>query len=780
MPLRAEVLDSPAAIEPYRAAWDRLAVDSDRPYCAPAWALAWWRHVSAPRMRLRVVAILDGERLVGIAPMCVEGGDRGAGRYRFAGSPFGTRIEPLAEPNRFEEVAAALAGELASARPSVARLELAAIPARSPWPRLLARGWPGRRRPWVHWSRSTPAPQVTLGERGLDEWLARKSGNFRQQMRRGRRQLEQAGAVFRETAAPEDVAPDLEAFARLHVARWEHRGGSRALVPGSIDALADVGRELVGARRFRLASVEIGGECVASHLFLSAGSEVAYWLGGFDDRWAAQRPSMVALVAEVGEALGRGEAFLDLGPEGQAYKYRLADSEERLVTVNVVPADAGYRVARLSFAPRQARVAVARSLSDDRRERLREGGRRARSLTGLGRLVESVAPPATPDVRGPGAGAHPALVTDAHLRSVLAGIRALGRAGVAVVAAAPDRGAPGLWSRHAAVRLPGFAGFARAEELAAAVSTLTAERGPLVLYPGQERTIDAFLDAWAKLPPEAVLPYPSAEPLRVLRDKRALAGLADDAGLGAPATLVEGTAGELARAHPRLPCVLKPARGGGALPTARPVGSEDELRALLRTLPTDEPLLIQERMAGALSALAVVLAEDGAVVARFQQSALRTWPAEAGNSSKAVSVAPDEALVERVAAMLRSVGYAGLAQLQFVGRPGGPALIDANLRFYGSLPLALAAGVNLPGAWHASVTGRDVPPPGPYRVGVSYRWLRGDAMAAVRGRPGLLLERPERASTGAIWSTEDPLPGLLSGARTIGGIAARRVPGAGT
>ena len=772
------MLDSLAAIEPYRAAWDRLAVDSNRPYCAPAWALAWWRHVSAPRARLRVVVTLDGDRLVGVAPLLVQGGERSAGHYRFAGSPYGTRIEPLAAPDRFEEVAGALAGELARARPPVGRLELAAIPAESPWPRLLARGWPGRRRPWVHSSRPTPAPRVTLTERDLDEWLARKSGNFRQQMRRGLRQLEQSGATFRTTEDPDRVASDLEAFARLHTARWEHRGGSRALVPGSIDALGDVGRELVGARRFRLASIEIGGDCVASHLFLSAGREVAYWLGGFDDRWAAQRPSMVALVAEIGEAHREGEAFLDLGPEGQDYKYRLADSEERLVTVNLIPADAGYLAARLSFAPRQARVAVSRGLSDERRRRLSDERRRAGELIGLDRLVDSVALPATPDVRRPGTGAHPALVTDAHLRSVLAGLRALGRAGVAVVAAAPDRGAPGLWSRHATVRLSGCAGFTRAEDLAAAVARLTAERGPLVLYPGQETTIDAVLDAWAKFPAEAVLPYPSPEPLRLLRDKRTLAGLARDAGLGAPATLVEGTAGELARAHPRLPCVLKPVASGGALPTARPVEDEDELRALLGALPADEPLLVQERLSGLLSALAVVLANDGAVVARFQQSALRTWPAEAGNSSKAVSVAPDEALVERAAAMLRSVGYAGLAQLQFVGRPGGLALIDANLRFYGSLPLALAAGVNLPGAWHASVTGRDVPSPGPYRVGVSYRWFAGDAMAAVRGRPGLLFERRERGSTGAVWSSEDPLPGILSGARTVGGIAARRVPGA--
>ena len=54
------------------------------------------------------------------------------------------------------------------------------------------------------------------------------------------------------------------------------------------------------------------------------------------------------------------------------------------------------------------------------------------------------------------------------------------------------------------------------------------------------------------------------------------------------------------------------------------------------------------------------------------------------------------------------MGFGGLAQLQFVQAPGGaPALIDVNPRFYGSLPLALACGVNLPDAWHALVSGAD-------------------------------------------------------------------------
>ena len=237
-----------------------------------------------------------------------------------------------------------------------------------------------------------------------------------------------------------------------------------------------------------------------------------------------------------------------------------------------------------------------------------------------------------------------ALVTDVHLRSALAGLRGLGRAGVDVLAAAPTRAAPGLWSRYTAGRERAARDGEPAGEWLAAVAR---REGPFVVYPGQEHTIDALLAARPGLPEGVVVPYPNAEALRLLRDKRALAELAADSGLGAPATLSEGTASELASSAPPLPFALKPARPGGALPTTRVVESPEQLRSLLAGLPPDEPLLVQERASGPLVAVALVTGGDGRLLARFQQVATRTWPPEAGNSSLAVSVAPDEALARR-------------------------------------------------------------------------------------------------------------------------------------
>ncbi len=304
--------------------------------------------------------------------------------------------------------------------------------------------------------------------------------------------------------------------------------------------------------------------------------------------------------------------------------------------------------------------------------------------------------------------------------------------------------------------------------------------GPLLAYPGQESSIDALLEG--PLPAGVRLPYPDLDALATLRDKRRLAVVAGDAGLASPKTLVEAAAGELRGWAPPGACVVKPARPDGALPTALVARSADELQTIVTGLPERESLLIQERARGPLTAIALVLDRSGACVARFQQVTRRTWPSDAGVSTVAESVRIDERLAGRAAQMLANVGFAGLAQLQFVEVADGSALIDVNPRFYGSLPLATACGVNLPAAWHASATDGPVIDASGYRTGVFFHWLEGEALLATRssGRPvsGLaqaLLRPPSRRRVGAVWAADDPLASVMFGAGLAAGIAGRRL-----
>lgn len=379
-----------------------------------------------------------------------------------------------------------------------------------------------------------------------------------------------------------------------------------------------------------------------------------------------------------------------------------------------------------------------------------------------------------------------ALVTDAQLRSVVAGLRGLGRAGVGVRALSSRRAGAGRWSRHAVSRglvpevLHDPAGFVRA--VAASARGVVDAGGPApVVYPGREESVDALLEHAGVLTGVARLPYGDPAAVERLRDKRGLEELADEAGLSAPPTIMAATAGELRDSDATLtPSAIKPAYPGGVLMSTRLLETPEELHEILKDLPSGEPLLVQKRADGKLRAIGLVVDHDGSVVARVQQVALRTWPMEAGASRLAVTVAPDEELIRRCATLLTKAGYAGFAQMQFVEVDGRAALIDVNPRFYGSLPLALAAGVNLPAAWHAVVCDRPRPAPGRYRVGVSFRWLEADLTAAMRdGEIRPLLRRAAAPRIGAMWAKDDPVPAALLAADAISMRLARRLPGVG-
>ncbi len=177
--------------------------------------------------------------------------------------------------------------------------------------------------------------------------------------------------------------------------------------------------------------------------------------------------------------------------------------------------------------------------------------------------------------------------------------------------------------------------------------------------------------------------------------------------------------------------------------------------------------VIQERVRGDLMAYSVVADSDSRVVARVQQRARAIFPADAGVSARAETVPIDEVLAAKVSSLLSDLGWSGLAQLQFVvPERGGAVLIDFNGRFYGSLALAVAAGVNLPAIWACVATGRALPPSREALAGVRYQWEEGDLQRAraersgglVRDLAGCIAYFP--GAVHGIWSAADPVPAL--------------------
>jgi predicted ATP-grasp superfamily ATP-dependent carboligase len=80
----------------------------------------------------------------------------------------------------------------------------------------------------------------------------------------------------------------------------------------------------------------------------------------------------------------------------------------------------------------------------------------------------------------------------------------------------------------------------------------------------------------------------------------------------------------------------------------------------------------------------------------------------------------------RSEALLREIGWEGPAMVEYRydAATGGAVLMEINGRFWGSLPLAAAAGAPFGLAtYHALGLGRPLPPLPPYRVGLRARMM---------------------------------------------------------
>jgi CelD/BcsL family acetyltransferase involved in cellulose biosynthesis len=344
-----EVISDPNDLERERGAWDALAVSASRPYSAPGWLLPWWSSVRPVGCEFRAVAVRDGADLVGLAPFQLNRERFGITTWRLIGDTTSSYLQPLARRAALEPVAAAIATALSRADRNVDVVSLAAVPSTSPWPELLRERWPGRR-PQLCLVEKMRAPYVDIPDGGFDEWLGARSRNFRQQVRRRRREVIRRGGQLRQANSPAEMATALEDFQRLHRKRWDQRGGSHALTPGVVAMLRQAGK-LLPPTRLRILTAEVDGVAIGAALFLAAGSEMHYWLGGFDDDWSSCSPSILLLVEAVRYAADAGYRRVSLGPGAQPYKYRLATGEDQLAWIDLVPHARRYPYVRVCQAP---------------------------------------------------------------------------------------------------------------------------------------------------------------------------------------------------------------------------------------------------------------------------------------------------------------------------------------------------------------------------------------------------------------------------------------------
>lgn len=341
------------------------------------------------------------------------------------------------------------------------------------------------------------------------------------------------------------------------------------------------------------------------------------------------------------------------------------------------------------------------------------------------------------------------LVTDGEQRAALAVVRSLAASGWrCVVGSAGGRSLASV-SRYAdaAVTLPDpgsdSGGFAKR------VAEVVEQEAIDVIIPIAEPSLLAVLACRDTI--AAAIPFPDLRTFEAICDKQRLLRTAAEVGIRVPRQidLQEPSAGDNVRLRP--PFVLKPHRSvcTAADGSRVKVGvswahTRDDLPAALTAYPPSAyPILLQECVMGPGVGVFVLLS-DNETTASFAHRRIREKPPSGGVSVVRQSEPMDPALLEKSVALLRRHGWIGVAMVEYKldDATGEPVLMEVNGRFWGSLQLAIDAGVDFPGLLLE-------PTPSALRRAEQYafvrsRWFWGDVdhvIAVWRDPRGNLRER---------------------------------------
>lgn len=382
-----------------------------------------------------------------------------------------------------------------------------------------------------------------------------------------------------------------------------------------------------------------------------------------------------------------------------------------------------------------------------------------------------------------------ALITDAGRGSAVAFIRSLGRRGWRVTAADSDPSSPGFRSRFTSDRLLYPRPSERPDAVVDAIRARVERDGIDLVIPITDELGLPLAEARDRFAGLTTLAVPDPAALAATHDKSATFALAERLGVPVPPTRTVTAGDDPAPVGAELgyPVVVKPVASREVRPDrtirAHVVGyaaDVDDLRRRLDTLGVGTTVLLQRWMPG--DGMGVELLMDhGRPLAAFQHRRLREVPPTGGASSLRESVELDQDLYGHAVRLLRELEWTGLAMVEFRrGDDGAGYLMEINGRVWGSLPLAVQAGMDFPGRL-AELLMHPAPDRGSdsgtraedgagvgnsavdtvYRRGIRARNLRldlawiGAVLSGRRRQPGLPWP-PRRAALGAIASLVDP------------------------
>ena len=302
---------------PLKREWGTLAEASRNIFSTWEWISTWVQHFA--RERDLVVGRLRRRNGTSAIVPLYEWSTSPQRVLRFLGHGPADQLGPVCDERDAQVVARALRRTL-SESPDLCDVLLADyLPASQPWTQLMD----------ARVLRRFQSPVLRF-DGDWDQYLASRSRNFREQVRRRERKLGQEHDVsFRLVSDPGDLERDMRVLFDLYRARWGTDAGAFT------DAAAfhvDFARVAADNGWLRLWFLELDGRPVAAwYGFRFAGAE-SFYQAGRDPRWADGSVGLVLLVHTIREALNDGIHEYRFLRGGEDYKYRFTDEDPGLET----------------------------------------------------------------------------------------------------------------------------------------------------------------------------------------------------------------------------------------------------------------------------------------------------------------------------------------------------------------------------------------------------------------------------------------------------------------
>jgi len=310
-----------------------------------------------------------------------------------------------------------------------------------------------------------------------------------------------------------------------------------------------------------------------------------------------------------------------------------------------------------------------------------------------------------------------AIILDGHLKSALCSVRSLGKWGIKIACGAERTTAMACHSKYVTERFvytsPERNKEAFVQEVIAKAKELFEKQGEKqVLYCFSDATLLALVFVHESLQEWAVLAIPPVSSVEIAADKLQTHQLAERLSIPVIATYTEDEFKSIS-----YPVVVKNRHSvvwkenKGILGSASFVFSEDELISAYRKITTNtgEEPLVQKFVKGSEFGIEMVCAH-GTPIATFAHKRIRSLSPRGGAAVVKETASGEEEvkLMRRYAeTLVKELSWHGPVMVEFKidEATGHVHLMEINGRFWGSLPLAVRAGVDFPLTYYKLATG---------------------------------------------------------------------------